>query len=191
MDNNNAGVGGGEEERRKGRGTMMMMVVVMMAFTESFLFPGGCLNITFHFIFMTTLSGKYFCIQLQMNKLRLKKINLFTEAFGNGTIDIIQHTLNYFFFKGLLASQMVLVVKTLSARAGDAGLIPGSGRSLGVGNGNLLQHSCLGNPMDRGAWWATVLGVTKSQIRLSAQEHTHTRVHTQGSIHLKHLISEL
>ena len=73
MDNNNVGVGREDEERRKGRGTMMMMVVVMMAFTESFLFPGGCLNITFHFIFMTTLSGKYFCIQLQMNKLRLKK----------------------------------------------------------------------------------------------------------------------
>ena len=87
MDNNNVGGWGGEEERRKGKGTMMMMVVVMIAFTESFLFPGGCLNITFHFIFMTTLSGKYFCTQLQMNKLRLKKINLFTEAFGNGTID--------------------------------------------------------------------------------------------------------
>ena len=86
------------------------------------------------------------------------------------------------------------LVKNLPANAGDArdtDSTPGSGRSLGVGNGNLLQHSCLGNPMDRGAWWATVLGVTKSQIRLSAQEHTHTRVHTQGSIHLKHLISEL
>ena len=41
---------------------------------------------------------------------------------------------------------------------GDAGLIPGSGRSPGGGNGNLLQCSCLGNLMDRGAWWATVHG---------------------------------
>ena len=45
----------------------------------------------------------------------------------------------------------------------DAGSILGLGRSLGVGNGNLLQYSCLGNSMDRQAWWATVHGVTKSQ----------------------------
>lgn len=57
----------------------MMMVVVTMTFTESFLFPGGCLNIIFHFIFTTTLSGKYFCIQLQMNKLRLKKKLTFSQ----------------------------------------------------------------------------------------------------------------
>ena len=47
--------------------------------------------------------------------------------------------------------------------AGKMGLIPGSGRSAGEGNGNPLQHSCLENPMDRGAWWATVQGVPKSQ----------------------------
>ena len=54
----------------------------------------------------------------------------------------------------------------MPANAGDArdtSLIPGSGRSPGGGNGNPLQYSCLGNPMDRGAWWATVHGVTKSQ----------------------------
>ena len=49
----------------------------------------------------------------------------------------------------------------------DLGLIPGSGRSPGEGNSNALQYSCLENPMDRGAWWATVHGVTKSQTRLS------------------------
>ena len=43
----------------------------------------------------------------------------------------------------------------------DAGLIPGSGRSPGEGNGSPLQDSCPGNPMDRGAWWAAVHGVTK------------------------------
>ena len=47
------------------------------------------------------------------------------------------------------------------ASAGDVGCIPKSGRSTGEGNGNLLQYSCLGNPVDRGAWWATVHGVTK------------------------------
>ena len=46
--------------------------------------------------------------------------------------------------------------------AGDLGWIPGSGRSPGEGNGNPLQYSCLGNPLNRGAWWATVHGVTES-----------------------------
>ena len=51
----------------------------------------------------------------------------------------------------------------------DVGLIPGLGRSPGVGNGNLLQDSCLENSMDRAAQWATVHGAAKSQTRLSAQ----------------------
>ena len=54
------------------------------------------------------------------------------------------------------------VVKYLPANAGDMGLIPGLGRSVGGGNGNPLQYSCLGNPMDREAWWATVHGVAKN-----------------------------
>ena len=56
------------------------------------------------------------------------------------------------------------MVKNPPAKAGDAGymgLIPGSGRSPGVGNHNPLQYSCLENPMDRGAWWATVYGGCK------------------------------
>ena len=53
--------------------------------------------------------------------------------------------------------------------AGDSGLIPGSGRSHGEGNGNPLQYSCLESSIDRGAWWATVHGVAKGQTRLSAQ----------------------
>ena len=55
------------------------------------------------------------------------------------------------------------MVKNLPANAGDEGLIPGSERSPGGGNGNPLQYSCLENPMDRGAWWATVHGVAKSR----------------------------
>ena len=58
-------------------------------------------------------------------------------------------------------------VKASACNAGDLGSIPGSGRSPGEGNGNPLQCSCLGNPMDRGAWWATVHRVTKSQTQLS------------------------
>ena len=59
------------------------------------------------------------------------------------------------------------VVKNPLANAGDTGSIPGPGRSPGEGNGNPLQYSCLGNPMDRGAWWAIVCGVTKSWTQLS------------------------
>ena len=60
------------------------------------------------------------------------------------------------------------VVKNPPANTGDAGLIPGLGRSPGEGNGNPLQYSYLGNPMDRGAWQATVNGVSESQPRLSS-----------------------
>ena len=59
------------------------------------------------------------------------------------------------------ASKVALVVKKPSANAGDArdaSLIPGLGRSPGLGNGNPLQYSCLENSMDRGAWWAIVHG---------------------------------
>ena len=67
------------------------------------------------------------------------------------------------------------VVKNPPANAGDTrdtGLIPGSKRSPGEGNYNPFQYSCLENFMDRGAWWATVHGVTKSQTRLSDRAQT-------------------
>ena len=68
----------------------------------------------------------------------------------------------------MLASQVVLAVRNPSANAGNArdrdmDLTPRPGRSHGEGNDNPLQYSCLKNPMDRGAWWARVHGVTKSQ----------------------------
>ena len=53
------------------------------------------------------------------------------------------------------------MVKNLPVDAGDAGLIPGLGRSPGEGNDNSLQDSCPEDPMDRGAWWAIVSGVTR------------------------------
>ena len=67
------------------------------------------------------------------------------------------------------ASQVALVVKNPLANTGDLrdkDSIPGSGRSPGGSHGNPLQYSCLENLMDRGAWWATVHGVTKNQTRL-------------------------
>ena len=66
--------------------------------------------------------------------------------------------------------------KESACNAGDAenmDLILGSGRSLGEGNGNPLQYSCGGNTMDKGAYWATVHGVTKSGTRLSGHACTH------------------
>ena len=62
--------------------------------------------------------------------------------------------------------------KEYACNAGDAGSIPGSGKSPGGHHNNPLQCSCLENPMDRGAWWATVHRAAKSQT-----EHTH--VHTE------------
>ena len=59
------------------------------------------------------------------------------------------------------------VVKNPPANAGVSGSILGSGRALGRENGKPLQYSCLGNPMDRGVWWAMVHGVTKSWTQLS------------------------
>ena len=74
-------------------------------------------------------------------------------------------------------SQVVLVVKNPPTSRGDireVGLIPGSGRSPGGGNGNPLQYSCLENPMDRGAWWAMVHGVEKEVDTTEQLTHTHT-----------------
>ena len=78
------------------------------------------------------------------------------------------------------ASQVALVVKNLPASAGDvrdSGLIPGLGRSPGGGNGNPLQYSCLENPMDRGAWQATVHRVAKSRTWMK-------RLSTHACLHL-------
>ena len=61
-----------------------------------------------------------------------------------------------------------------ASNAGDLDSIPGSGRSPGEGNGNPLQYSCLENPMDGGAWWATVHGVAKSRTQLSNFTFTFT-----------------
>ena len=64
------------------------------------------------------------------------------------------------------------MVKNLPVNAGETSLIPGSGRSPGEGSGNPLQYSCLENPMDRGAWWATAHGVTKLDLT-ERLIHTH------------------
>ena len=92
-------------------------------------------------------------------KSHIHNIEVSTKAFSKVKIQYVLHT--------LLGFPGGSVVKNPPANAGDIGPIPGSGRSPGERNGNLLQYSCLGNPMDRGAWRATVLGVAKSQTQLS------------------------
>ena len=72
------------------------------------------------------------------------------------------------------------MVKNPPGNAGDArdsGLIPGSGRSPGVGNGNSFQYSCLGNHTDRGAWWVAVHGITRVRYDLVHKQQQHKIVY--------------
>ena len=71
----------------------------------------------------------------------------------------------------------------MHANAGDTGLIPGSGRTPREGNGNPLQYSCQKDPMNRGAWKATVHGVAKSRTQLNTQTHAHTHTLTHAHTH--------
>ena len=101
-------------------------------------------------------------------------------------------SVSHFFFLNFLGYVIYIpgfprgaVVKNMPANAGgtgNMGSVPGLGKSPGEGNGNPLQYSCLENPMDREAWWATVHGVSKSQIRLSLhamkkKEFTYHTIH--------------
>ena len=71
-------------------------------------------------------------------------------------------------------TDFIFLDSKITIDAGGPGSIPGSGRSPGEGDGNPLQYSCLENPMDGGAWWATVHGVAKSRTRLSDFTYTYT-----------------
>ena len=104
-------------------------------------------------------------------KCKVQFMNM-TNQRGTQMQDCYYHAIMHWFFFSELPAQQV---KNPPANAGDSrdsGLIPGSGRPPGEGNDNPLQYSCLGNVMDRGAWWVTVHGVTKSQTRLSTCTHT-------------------
>ena len=79
-----------------------------------------------------------------------------------------------------------MVKENLPANAGDAGLIPGLGRSPGEGHSNPLEYSCLENSMDRGAWPATVHRVAKSRTQLSDNNKK-----DQDSLEMAHVFAEL
>ena len=68
------------------------------------------------------------------------------------------------------------VVENLPVHTGDLSSIPGLGRSLGVGNSNPLQYSCLGNPMDRGAWQATVHGLQRVRHDLATKQQNNNNI---------------
>ena len=76
------------------------------------------------------------------------------------------------------------VVKNLPANAGDVNSIPGLGRSPGEGNGNPLQYSCLENPMDRGAWWATVQGSQRVRHDLATKQQQHVCIYMYINIYM-------
>ena len=88
------------------------------------------------------------------------------------------------------ASQVVLVLKNFPTNTGnirDATLTPGSGRSPGGVNGTLLQYSCLKNPMDREAWWATVQRVEKSQTQLESLSIQHKHQETVINVYVPNI----
>ena len=126
-----------------------------------------------------------FAMQLNLTQLSISYTNHEQPATEPLSVDSYVYGSFITFSRNLQgASQVVLVEKNSPANAGDfrdTGLIPGSGRFPGEGNGNPLQYSCLGNTMDRGAQWATVQRVAKSWTRLkrlSMHTHTHTHTHT-------------
>ena len=106
------------------------------------------------------------------------------QEFCRISLNLIVYECDYLIFLTALNSETFflywgfpsgIAVKNPSASEGytrDLGSIPGLGRSPGKGNGNPLQYHCLKSPMDRGAWWATVHGVTKSRSQLSMRSHT-------------------
>ena len=102
------------------------------------------------------------CYPILPPTLGIIKYDLFTEIlWAIFSASFTLHVIQLWGFPG------DSVVKNMPANGGDVGLIPRLGRSPGEGNRNPLQDSCLENPMDKGAWWATVHGVAKSRTRLS------------------------
>ena len=106
-------------------------------------------------------SQRYLIRQRRQNEMASRSLIL--GIFLQKTI-ILTRLIIYNYICGLPGGS---VAKEFTCNAADPGLIPGWGKSPGEGHGNPRLYSCLENPMDRGAWWATVHGVTKSWTRFS------------------------
>ena len=95
-------------------------------------------------------------------------------------------------WEDIRASQVMLVEENPPPSAGDvrkAGSIPGSGRSPGGGHGNPLQSSCLENPTDRGAWWASIHGV--AELNTTKATYSRAHPHPQEEVHTCHFFLKL
>ena len=114
---------------------------------------------------LTKVFGQVFFIRC------MEKLN--SPNFGQFNISFNFYRSELSYFGGFPGDARGKELACQCRRHRDAGSIPGSGKSSGGGHSNPLQYSCLENPMDRRAWWATAHGVPKSQTRLSDQQ-THT-----------------
>ena len=122
--------------------------------------------------------GCYFLAPGNFPDPGIKSTSLSSPALAGDSLPLRHHQMRSYIHAR--DSQVALVVKNLPANTSAeelrvAGLIPGSGRVPGEGNGSPLQFSCLGNPMDKGAWQARVHGVTKSQTQLKGLAHIHVK----------------
>ena len=98
---------------------------------------------------------------------------------------LFQVLYSYRLSRGFLGGSLVKNPPAMRRLAIDVGPIPGSGRSSGGGNGNPFQYSCLGNPMDRGAWLTTVHRVTKESDMTKEQQHKLSQTTEESSLFCK------
>ena len=135
-------------------------IVVSWAYTLSYWLTVYFIKVSFLFFFFPLLLGR----KLITLKFIVSLVKVFLLVSCTLWLNFVFVGSHYFIFAFHYLGMDFpgsSVVKNLPANARDGGLIPGSGISLGEGNDNPLQDSCLGKPMDRGAWWATVHGVAK------------------------------
>ena len=130
----------------------------------------SCIHFSLTQVVSTVTWTAWICFDLIKNSINIwviwwyleeKKFPI-VEAIGNR-----EHWTLIYFLMLIMGFPGGSVVKNLPGNSGDIGLIPGLGGSPGKENGNPLQYSCLGDPMDRGTWEATVRGLSKSQTQLS------------------------
>ena len=151
------------------------------------LLPFMCSTYTHTYIqIQYTTHNMILYIHVQIFKILNKCDKMYTELSLDCSWFLLFFFIEFFLKRKFIIFRTVFdatMVKNLAANAGDTrdvGLIPGLERSPEEGNGNPLQYSCLGNPMDSGAWWAVVHKVAKSWTQLSDwAAHTHTYTHTK------------